>query len=130
VSRLGLDGVIAKRADSRFNARLRSGAWVKLKMDRQQEFGGGGYRPGNLGVDALLVGYCERTQLRCAAMVRAGLAPPLPDALGALIPSVQWFGGRRAVDEIALELPFTLDNAGFWTGVALTTYLLTPGRAR
>jgi hypothetical protein len=36
-----------------------------------------------------------------------------------------------AVDEaLLLELRFTFGYAGFWTGVALTTYLLTPGRAR
>jgi bifunctional non-homologous end joining protein LigD len=94
VARLGLEGVIAKRADSRYHARLGSGAWVKLKLDRQQEFVVGGYRPSGLGVDALLVGYYERTQLRCAAMVRAGLAPPLRDALGALIHRCSGSGGR------------------------------------
>src|SRR5262245_44491178 len=50
---------------------------VKLKLDRQQEFVVGGYRPGNLGVDALLVGYYERKALRLAAKVRAGLTPHL-----------------------------------------------------
>jgi bifunctional non-homologous end joining protein LigD len=72
VAGLGLEGVIAKRADSRYNARLRSGAWVKLKLDRQQEFVVGGYRPSGLGVDALLVGDYERKALRFATKVRAG----------------------------------------------------------
>src|SRR4051812_35695589 len=43
VSRLGLEGVIAKRKNSRYAAGLRSDAWVKLKLDRQQEFVIGGY---------------------------------------------------------------------------------------
>jgi bifunctional non-homologous end joining protein LigD len=77
VRRLGLEGVIAKRRDSRYNAGLRSQSWVKLKLDRQQEFVVGGYRPGDQGVDAILVGFYERTQLCFAAKVRAGFTPHL-----------------------------------------------------
>jgi DNA ligase D-like protein (predicted ligase) len=77
VRRLGLEGVIAKRRDSRYDAGQRSGAWVKLKLDKQQEFVVGGYRPGNHGVDALVVGYYEGKQLRFAAKVRAGFTPHL-----------------------------------------------------
>jgi DNA ligase D-like protein (predicted ligase) len=75
VQRLGLEGVIAKRKDSRYEANQRSGAWVKLKLDKQQEFAIGGYRPGNHGVDALLVGYYEGKALRFAGKVRAGFTP-------------------------------------------------------
>jgi bifunctional non-homologous end joining protein LigD len=75
VRRLGLEGVIAKRRDSRYDAGQRGGTWVKLKLDRQQEFVIGGYRPGPRGVDALLVGYYEGKQLRFAAKVRAGFTP-------------------------------------------------------
>jgi bifunctional non-homologous end joining protein LigD len=63
--------------DSRYDARQRSGAWAKLKLEKQQEFVIGGYRPGNHGVDALLVGYYEGRDLRFAAKVRAGLTPHL-----------------------------------------------------
>src|SRR5688572_21765182 len=77
VRNLGLEGVIAKRRDSRYDAGQRSGAWVKLKLDRQQEFVVGGYRPGAHGVDALIVGYYERRQLRYAGKVRAGFTPHL-----------------------------------------------------
>src|SRR5205085_1309183 len=70
VKRLGLEGVIAKRRDSRYDAGQRSGAWVKLKLERQQEFVIGGYRPGNHGVDALLVGYYEGKALKFAGKVR------------------------------------------------------------
>jgi len=77
VSQLGLEGIVAKRKDSRYDAGQRSGAWVKLKLEKQQEFVIGGYRPGNLGVDALLVGYYEGKDLRFAAKVRAGLTPHL-----------------------------------------------------
>ena len=77
VSRVGLEGVVAKRTDSRYQSGERSGAWVKLKLDKQQEFVVGGYRPGPNGVDALLVGYYEGKQLRFAGNVRAGFTPHL-----------------------------------------------------
>ena len=77
VSRIGLEGVVAKRTDSRYQSGERSGAWVKLKLDKQQEFVIGGYRPGPNGVDALLVGYHEGTQLRFGGKVRAGFTPHL-----------------------------------------------------
>lgn len=74
VRQLGLEGVIAKRRDSRYDA-VQSNAWLKLKLDRQQEFVVGGYRPGTHGVDSLLVGYYEAGQLRFAGKVRAGFTP-------------------------------------------------------
>jgi DNA ligase D-like protein (predicted ligase) len=77
VSSLGLEGVIAKRRDSRYDAGQRSGAWVKLKLEQQQEFVVGGYRPGTHGVDALLVGFYEGRKLLFAAKVRAGFTPHL-----------------------------------------------------
>jgi bifunctional non-homologous end joining protein LigD len=77
VRALGLEGVIAKRRDSRYDAGQRSGVWVKLKLDRQQEFAIGGYRPGPHGIDALLVGFYEGANLRFAGKVRAGFTPHL-----------------------------------------------------
>jgi DNA ligase D-like protein (predicted ligase) len=77
VSRIGLEGVVAKRADSRYQSGERSGAWIKLKLDKQQEFVIGGYRPGPNGVDALLVGYYEGKRLRFGGKVRAGFTPHL-----------------------------------------------------
>jgi len=77
VSRIGLEGVVAKRIDSRYQSGERSGAWIKLKLDKQQEFVIGGYRPGPNGVDALLVGYHEGKQLRFGGKVRAGFTPHL-----------------------------------------------------
>jgi bifunctional non-homologous end joining protein LigD len=74
VRQLGLEGVIAKRRDSRYDAGQRS-TWVKLKLDKQQEFVIGGYRPGPHGIDALIVGYYEGRQLRYAGKVRAGFTP-------------------------------------------------------
>ena len=75
VQSLGLEGVIAKRKTSRYTSGERNTAWVKLKLDRQQEFAVGGYRPGPSGVDALLVGYYDGKDLRFAGKVRAGFTP-------------------------------------------------------
>jgi bifunctional non-homologous end joining protein LigD len=75
VRRLGLEGVIAKRKDSGYAAGQRNSAWVKLKLDRQQEFVIGGYRPGPNGIDALLVGFYDGRDLRFAGKVRAGFTP-------------------------------------------------------
>ncbi len=72
---LGLEGVIAKRRDSPYIPGERSAAWIKVKLDRQQELVVGGYRPGPHGIDALLVGYHEGRRLRFAAKVRAGFTP-------------------------------------------------------
>ena len=77
VSRIGLEGIVAKRNDSSYQSGERSGAWVKLKLDKQQEFVIGGYRPGPNGIDALLVGYYEGRALRFAGKVRAGFTPHL-----------------------------------------------------
>lgn len=74
---LGLEGVVAKRKTSRYVPGDRHTYWVKLKLDRQQEFVIGGYRPGPHGVDSLLVGYYEGRKLRFAAKVRAGFTPHL-----------------------------------------------------
>ena len=75
VTALGLEGVIAKRRSSKYTPGERTMSWVKLKLDRQQEFVIGGYRPGPNGIDAILVGYYDGTRLCFAAKVRAGFTP-------------------------------------------------------
>jgi bifunctional non-homologous end joining protein LigD len=72
----GFEGVIAKRRDSPYQPGERSHDWVKLKLDRQQEFVVGGYRPtGADSFDALLVGMYEGDRLLFAGKVRAGFTP-------------------------------------------------------
>jgi bifunctional non-homologous end joining protein LigD len=75
VTALGLEGVIAKRRSSKYTPGERNTSWVKLKLDRQQEFVIGGYRPGPNGIDAIVVGYYSGTSLCFAAKVRAGFTP-------------------------------------------------------
>lgn len=76
VQAAGLEGVVAKRRNSAYQPGERSGDWVKLKLEKVQEFVIGGYRPDGLqGVDALLVGYYEDDVLRFGGKVRAGMVP-------------------------------------------------------
>ena len=63
---LGLEGVIAKQTDSRYEAGQRSGAWTKVKFGRRQEFVIGGYRPNGDAIDALVVGHYEGRNLLAA----------------------------------------------------------------
>jgi bifunctional non-homologous end joining protein LigD len=71
----GLEGVIAKRADSVYEPGKRSGLWTKTRINLGQEFVVGGYTPGTQGFDALIVGYYLGKDLMFAARVRAGFVP-------------------------------------------------------
>lgn len=55
----GLEGIIAKRASSTYETGERSGAWLKYKTSKGQEFVIGGYKPGSVIFDYLLAGYYE-----------------------------------------------------------------------
>ena len=56
----GLEGVVGKRTGSIYEPGERSGAWIKLRTNMEQEFVIGGYVPGARGFDALLVGVYEK----------------------------------------------------------------------
>ena len=75
--RAGLEGVIAKRAESRYESGERSGAWVKYKTNKGQELVIGGYKPGTNGFEYLLVGYYEGRDLIFIAKIRNGFTPAL-----------------------------------------------------
>ena len=59
----GLEGVVAKRLDSRYEIGRRSRAWVKVKFVRRQEFVIGGWASGERGraghIGSLLLGYFD-----------------------------------------------------------------------
>jgi len=71
----GLEGVIAKRADSIYQPGLRTGLWRKQRINLGQEFVIGGYIPSDLGVDSLVIGVYRGKDLYYAARVRAGFVP-------------------------------------------------------
>lgn len=72
--RKGWEGLIAKRADSRYSE-TRSRDWLKFKCEQGQELVIGGYtspRGSRVELGALLVGYYERGELRYAGKVGTG----------------------------------------------------------
>lgn len=73
VADVGLEGVVAKRRDSRYEPGKRSGAWQKFKVQLRQEFVIGGYKPEHANFQSIVVGYYENRKLRFAGRVRAGL---------------------------------------------------------
>jgi ATP-dependent DNA ligase len=59
----GLEGLVAKRRGSVYESGQRSGAWLKMRVNRGQEFVIGGYTPGPKNFDALIFGYYEGNKL-------------------------------------------------------------------
>ncbi len=76
VKEFGLEGIVAKRKDSFYEPGKRSGAWVKYKVNKGQEFVIGGFTGGD-PLDAVIVGYYESGKLMYAAKVRNGFVPRL-----------------------------------------------------
>lgn len=71
----GLEGVVAKRRSSRYESGLRSGAWMKMRINQSQEFVIGGYTLGN-PFDALIFGYYDDTgRLIYTGRTRSGFTP-------------------------------------------------------
>jgi DNA ligase D-like protein (predicted ligase) len=68
----GLEGLVAKRRNSSYEPGLRSGAWMKMRVNRGQEFVIGGYTVGTKTFDALVIGYYEDNRLIYAARTRNG----------------------------------------------------------
>jgi DNA ligase D-like protein (predicted ligase) len=77
----GLEGLVAKRRDSRYEPGLRSGAWMKMRINRGQEFVIGGYTIGTRSFDALIFGYYEGDRLVYVARTRNGFTPALRERL-------------------------------------------------
>jgi DNA ligase D-like protein (predicted ligase) len=71
----GLEGLVAKRRDSRYEPGLRSGAWQKMRVNQGQEFVVAGYTPSLKNFDALVIGYYEGAKLIYAARTRNGFTP-------------------------------------------------------
>jgi bifunctional non-homologous end joining protein LigD len=72
----GLEGIVAKRLDSRYEPGRRTGAWLKVKHTRRQELVIGGWIPGEGRrvdrIGALLMGYHEDGAFRAAGRVGTG----------------------------------------------------------
>ena len=75
---LGLEGVMAKRTDSRYVSGQRTRTWIKIKLEQTQEVVVGGWRPGKGGrqssVGSLLVGIPDGSKLRYVGRVGSGFS--------------------------------------------------------
>jgi bifunctional non-homologous end joining protein LigD len=73
----GPEGVVAKRANSRYESGQRSGAWMKMRVNRSQEFIIGGYSVGGSTFDTVIVGHVVDGKLVYVARTRSGFTPAL-----------------------------------------------------
>jgi bifunctional non-homologous end joining protein LigD len=82
----GLEGVIGKRKDSRYESGRRSAHWLKIKPTLTGDFVVGGYTSGKgsrAALGALLVGYWSDGKLKYASHVGSGLDDRALEDVGA-----------------------------------------------
>jgi bifunctional non-homologous end joining protein LigD len=115
----GLEGLVAKRRDSRYEPGQRSGAWMKMRVNRGQLFVIAGYTLGTRTFDSVIFGYYEGGRLLYAGRTRNGFTPASRDQL------------YRRFQGLALEhCPFANlpeSTAGRW-GQGLTATKMTECR--
>jgi bifunctional non-homologous end joining protein LigD len=127
--RRGLEGLVAKRLDSRYLAGRRTRAWLKVKNLMSQDLVIGGWLPGQgrrtgtLG--ALLVGYNEyedrKPHLRYAGRVGTGFTDAELDRIAGLLEPLRAkkspFTGRQPPREAVFVEPKLVAEVGFreWT---------------
>lgn len=120
----GWEGLIAKRADSRYQ-HGRSRDWLKFKCVRDQEFVVGGFTDptgSRVGFGALLVGYYQGDRLRFAGKVGTGFDDrtlrSLHDTLSGLAQDSSPFADRVAERGAHWVRPELVAQIGFteWTG--------------
>lgn len=70
-----LEGIVGKQKDSHYQPAKRSGAWIKYRLSRGQEFVIGGYFLGPYGFGSLIVGYYDGDKLMYVARTRNGFVP-------------------------------------------------------
>jgi DNA ligase D-like protein (predicted ligase) len=71
----GFEGLVAKRPTSVYEPGPRTGAWMKMRVNRGQEFVIGGYTRGTKTFDALVFGYYEGNKRIYVARTRNGFTP-------------------------------------------------------
>ena len=73
---MGLEGMVAKRSDSRYQPGARTPAWLKIKHIQEQDFVVGGYTRGSgaraSSFGALVLGYYDESKLVYAGRVGSG----------------------------------------------------------
>lgn len=85
----GLEGIMAKRLDSTYEAGRRTRTWLKVKNVGRQEMVIGGWLPGEGGrvgrIGALVLGHYDGTGLRFAGKVGTGFTDKVLDELAGLL---------------------------------------------
>jgi DNA ligase D-like protein (predicted ligase) len=124
----GAEGIMAKRADSRYVS-SRSTDWLKLKCLRRQEFVIGGYaapQGSRERLGALLVGYYDGDALRYAGKVGTGYDRRTLEMLHRrLVPlhrtTSPFSAGPRPTEDIQWVSPKLVGEVGFseWTSAGL-----------
>ena len=69
------EGIVAKRLDSPYQTGEEPGTWLKLKLQRSEDFIIGGYIPGAHGVDQLVVGIQKDGRFLYVESVKNGFVP-------------------------------------------------------
>ncbi len=110
----GLEGVMAKKLDSRYEIGRRSPNWRKVKVRLGQEFVVGGWTPGERGrsgqLGALLLGYYDDGWLRYAGKVGTGFTDRELRRLAPIL-------AERAIDASPFDPPPppTVSRVAQWT---------------
>lgn len=76
-----LEGLVAKRRDSRYEPGQRSGAWQKMRVNREQAFVIAGYTSAARNFDAIVFGNYDGAKLMYAGRTRSGFTPSSRDQL-------------------------------------------------
>jgi bifunctional non-homologous end joining protein LigD len=80
----GLEGIVAKRLDSRYEPGHRSPCWIKIKHKQTERFVVGGWLPGERPIGALLLGRRDdEGKLRYAGRAGSGLSEAAIESLQA-----------------------------------------------
>jgi bifunctional non-homologous end joining protein LigD len=123
----GLEGIVAKRKDSRYEAGRRTGAWLKIKNTHRQELVIGGWLPGEGRrtdrIGALLMGYYEDGAFRYAGRVGTGFTEKVLDQLAAKLKPLRrktnpFVGAPKLPREAQFVEPCLVAEIEFreWTG--------------
>jgi DNA ligase D-like protein (predicted ligase) len=107
----GLEGLVSKRRDSRYEPGQRSGAWQKMRVNREQPLVIAGYTLGARNFDAVIFGYYAGGKLLYAGRTRSGFTPASREQL------FKRFQALAAVDCRFVNLPES--KSGRW-GEGLT----------
>ncbi len=109
----GLEGVLAKRLDSRYEPGIRSGDWVKIKNLLRQEVVVAGFKPGKGNrtgqIGSLLVGVYESGGLRYCGHVGTGFSDAALRMLGGKLAPL-----RRADSPFAGPVPPEYARPAVW----------------